>query len=57
MDIDSGCLTVKQKISKKFSKKQEKKTKQDPPSRQTVSGKSCRSHIGFAFDTPESAAG
>ena len=31
MDIDSGCLTVKQKISKKFSKKQ-KKTKQDPPS-------------------------
>ena len=32
MDIDSGCLTVKQKISKKFSKKQQKKTKQDPPS-------------------------
>ena len=24
MDIDSGCLTVKQKISKKFSKKQKK---------------------------------
>ena len=52
MDIDSGCLTVKQEILQETEKK---------PSRIRLAadsiGKSCRSHIGFAFDTPESAAG
>lgn len=55
MDIDSGCLTVKQKISRNSPRNRKK------PSRIRLVadsiGKSCRSHIGFAFDTPESAAG
>ena len=53
MDIDSGCETENfQEILQETEKK---------PSRIRLAadsiGKSCRSHIGFAFDTPESAAG
>ena len=55
MDIDSGCLTETENFQEILQETEKK------PSRIRLAadsiGKSCRSHIGFAFDTPESAAG
>lgn len=55
MDIDSGCLIRNRKFPRNSPRNRKK------PSRIRLAadsiGKSCRSHIGFAFDTPESAAG
>ena len=56
MDIDSGCLTVKQKNFQEILQETEKKPSRIRLAADSI-GKSCRSHIGFAFDTPESAAG